>query len=193
MNFKSRKELQAYFDEFVSENQSAVVKVCSPSNSSSTYTPVVYMLDMPLSIIFENGKALVIEYYNVCNIYVEYRELTDSEKEELSKIYNNDFFNVVYDIYDYNTTRISKRITLNMEYDVIEKVDVCYFEGDYDKWENGVIVTKEGTEENFGEIILRMKNGKTIHILAQPADSDGYFDVWASTDYENIKVFNIEE
>ena len=124
---------------------------------------------------------------------MEYRELTVNEKAELSKIYNNDFFNVVYDIYDYNTKRISKRITLNMEYDVIEKVDVCYFEGDYDKWENGVIVTKEGTEENFGEIIFKMKNGNTIHVLAEDAEMDGYMDVWASTDYENIKVFNTEE
>lgn len=192
MEFNSRKELQAYMDRIVSENHISVVKVCSQSQSSSTYTPIRYMVDEPLYIIFENGMALVLEYYNVYNIDVEYRELTDEEAEDLSKIYNNDFFNVVYDVYNYEPRRLSKRITLNMEYDVLEKVDVHFFEGDYEKWEDGKIITKEGTEENFGEIVFTMKNGNTIHLMAEDAMMDGYMSVWASTGYENVRAFNCE-
>ena len=190
MEFNSRKELQSYMNHIVSENQTSVVKVCSQSHSSSTYTPIRYMVDEPLYIIFENGMALVLEYYNVCNIDVEYRELTDEEAEDLYKMYNNDLFNVVYDVYNYEPRRLSKRITLNMEYDTLEKVDVRFFEGDYEKWEDGKIITKEGTEENFGEIVFTMKNGNKIHLMAEDVMMDGYMSVWSSTGYENVRAFN---
>ncbi len=84
--------------------------------------------------------------------------MTDDEKEKLSKIYNNDFFNVVHDVYDYDTKNILKRITLNMNHDALEKVDVSLFKWDYEKRENGCIVTKKATDENLGEIIFKMKN-----------------------------------
>ena len=190
MIFDKRTELQAFMDNIVRENGSRIVKVTSYAPSFSTRGTTVYMIDGPLFIIFENGMALIIFYRNVCYADIEYRPLTMEEKDELSKIDCNDFFNVVYDLYDYQTKDLCKRVTLNMDYDCLEKIEVRFFEGGYEEWEKGNIVTKSGTEENFGEIVFVMKNGNTVHIMPEHAEMDGYLDIWASTDYENIQEFN---
>ena len=81
MIFNSKKELQKYFDMIVEEIDSQIVKVCTfPYADSNAYLPIMYRMNDSLYIIFENGKALVINYFNVYEIDVDYRDLDNIEK-----------------------------------------------------------------------------------------------------------------
>ena len=187
MKFNKKSDLQQYFNNIVKNNMSEIVKIASlADDSSSKDLAIRYSIDEPLYIIFKNGKALIISYFNVCEITVDYRELTSDEKKLLAQINCKDFFNQVNDIYDYHTLKLSKRITVFLEYDALEKIEVKYFEGNYETWENNKIIIKKGTLENFDEIIFTMKNGKRIHIKPESAIFDGYLDVWSDDAYENI-------
>ena len=186
MKFNKKSELQQYFNNILNDNMNEIVKIVSLTDGGSTDLPIRYSIDEPLYIIFKNEKALIISYFNVCEIIVDYRKLTIDEKKDIAQINCNDFFNRVSDVYDYHTLKLSKRITVLLKYDALEKIEVKYFEGNYEIWENNKIITKKGTLENFDEIIFTMKNGKSFYIKPEAAIFAGYLDVWSNDTYENI-------
>lgn len=191
MKFTKRTELQKYFNNIVNNNCDEIIKICTlGSASSNTVSPIKYSLDDTLYIIFRNYYALIIEYYDVCDISVEYRKLTMDEKMKIAKGTCKDLFNCVYDVYNIHTLELSKRITLNMNYAKLAKIKVKHFTGNYDTWEKGEIVSKLGTKENFDEIIFIMENNNTIHIKPEDAEADGYLDVWSKENYENITNYS---
>lgn len=68
-----------------------------------------YSTDKPLYIIFNNKKALIIEYYFIDGLSVEYRKLTEDEICKFSSIDIRDFFNRTEEIYDYHAKKYKKK------------------------------------------------------------------------------------
>lgn len=148
-----------------------------------------YSIDEKLYILMDNFFAFVIEYYNVCNINIEYRKLTMEELENSAKMTCRDFFNRVEEIYNYKNYRMNRRESCLLDYSDIKEIKVQHLEGKYETWENGKIIEKETSEEAFDEIQFIMSNGNIIHICPEDAINDGYLDVWATGTKENFREF----
>ncbi|MBQ9844842.1 MAG: hypothetical protein IJO54_02025 [Oscillospiraceae bacterium] len=190
MIFNSKKELQKYFDMIVEEIDSQIVKVCTfPYADSNAYLPIVYRMNDSLYIIFENGKALVINYFNVYEIDVDYRDMTEEEKKNTSQIDCADFFNRVDDIYDYDTSKLSKRIIMNMDYGKLNKVVLQNYSGEYDYWYNGKVVTYTANNDNFGKLKLITDNNNIIDIIPKIDVLDSW-TVSSDTVCDIIRTFN---
>lgn len=120
-----------------------------------------YSTDKPLYIIFNNKKALIIEYYFIDGLSVEYRNLTEDEICKFSSIDIRDFFNRTEEIYDYHAKNIKRRNSLRFSYDVIDNINNVN-EKYYYKWGNNDLVSVEPTNETFDKITLNLRNGNKI-------------------------------
>lgn len=158
MDLINKCDAQNYFEKIIKElNNTQITKVCSFDISGYNDK---YSIDNPLFIIFNNKKALIIEYYFIDELSIEYRNLTEQEIYKLSTINISDFFNRTEEIYDYHTKNIKERNSLRFSYDAIDNISINNVnEKYYYKWENNHLVSKEPTNETFDTIIFNLKNG----------------------------------
>ena len=111
-----KSDTQNYFDKVITELDNVpIIKVCSFNDSGNDNR---YSIDEPLYIIFKNKMALIIEYYFIDGLSLEYRNLTEEEIHNFFTIDVRDFFNRTEEIYDYNTKNIKRRNSLRFSYDV---------------------------------------------------------------------------
>lgn len=186
MELIKKSEAQKYFDKILCElDNIQIIKVCSIDDSGDDNK---YSIDEPLYIIFNNKTALIIEYYFIDALSVEYRELTDDEIHKFSTINIRDFFNRTEEIYNYHTKNIDRRNSLRFNYDKIECFNIDSVKEKYYIWKNNEMILKEPTNETFDKITINLKNGNKIVLCPEPAEMDGYLDVWAEgVDFNQTK------
>ena len=146
----------------------------------------LYSSDTELYIMLENNKCLVISYYFVDGLEVEFRELTPEESNDYTKVLQKDFFNTEDDIYNYYTSQIVRKETCKLEYGSIVDVSLRSVTSDYNKWVDGDIKVVHPTAETFDEIKFTMSSGKSFIICADDAEADGYALLWSEDTEETI-------
>ena len=177
MELIKKSETQKYFDKILRElNNEQIIKVCSNDDSGDDNK---YSIDEPLYIIFSNKKVLIIEYYFIDKLSVEFRNLTDEEIQKFSTVNIKDFFNRTEEIYDYNTKNVNRRNSLRFNYDDIDCFNIDNVNEKYYAWDKDEMVLKEPTNETFDKITINLKNGNKIILCPETAEMDGYLDVWA--------------
>ena len=187
MDLIKKSDVQNYFDKIIEElNNVQIIKVCSFDDSGDDNR---YFIEEPLYIIFNNKKALIIEYYFIDGLSIEYRNLTEEEIYKFSTIDIRDFFNRTEEIYDHHTKNIKRRNSLRFSYDAIDNININNVnEKDYYKWENNDLVSAKPTNETFDKITFNLRNGNKIILCPEPAEMDGYLDVWAEgVDFNQTK------
>ena len=190
MQITKRSDLNKFFERIKHDLwRCSIIKVFTFSGDGSSANSFRYSIDDKLFILMDNFFAFVIEYYDVCNINIEYRKLTMEELEESAKITCRDFFNRVEEIYNIKNYRKNRRESCLLEYSEIKEIKVNKITGKYETWENGNIVEKDESEEAFDEIQFIMSNGNIIHLCPEDAINDGYLDVWATGSDERFKEF----
>lgn len=177
MDLIKKSDAQNYFNKVLQElDKTPIIKVCSLDDSGDDNK---YSIDEPLYIIFSNKKALIIEYYFIDNLSIEYRDLTEDEIHKFASIDIRDFFNRTEEIYDYHTKNMDRRNSLRFNYDMIATIDFDNVNEEYYIWSDGKLILTKPTSETFDKITFNLKNGNEISLCPEPADMDGYLDVWA--------------
>ena len=180
-------EAKEYFEKVSPTlKQKKIKKVCSFNSSYNTHSKrIIYSIDNPLYIIFEDNTSLIVEYYFVSELRIEYRNLTNEEIEETEKL--EDMFNVEHEIHNYKTYELSHIDTIELEYGYINEIEINKFAHEYEAWVDHYITLLPASDETFDEIAFVMNNGKAICICPEDAEADGYLDVWAEGSNENFK------
>ena len=177
MDLIKKSEAQKYFEKIIDELDNVpIIKVCSIDDSGNDDR---YSIGEPLYIIFYNKKALIIDYYFIDGLSVEYRKLTEEEIHKFSTIDIRDFFNRTEEIYDYHTKNIKRRNSLRFNYDVIDSININNVNRKYYIWSSNKLTSNEPTNETFDKITFNLKNGNKITLCPEPDELDGYLDVWA--------------
>ena len=178
MDLIKKSDVQKFFSKILLElNKTKIIKVCSLDDSGDDYK---YSIEEPLYIILDNKKALIIEYYFIDKLSIEYRDLTENEIQKFSSISIRDFFNRTEEIYDYHTQSIDRRNSLRFNYDIIDNIHVDSVNGDYYIWNDNKLILNKPTNETFDKITFGLKNGNKIFLCPQSAEMDGYLDVSAN-------------
>lgn len=188
-DFSKKSQTIKYFNSIMDELKVSKVKAIFSLSapfwnqhrgfrSYSTYTELYVML--------QNGMCLVITYYFVDNLEVQFRKLTTEEETEYSKMMIKDFFNSVDDIYDIYANKIKRVETCALEYDCISSVSLRSVTEKYNKWIDNDVDYVSPTKETFDEIKFTMSNGKSFVICADDAEVDGYALVWSEDTDETI-------
>jgi hypothetical protein len=133
------------------------------------------MTDLPVYVMFEDGENLVLEYDFVDTLMIDYRRMTDIEKEEFEKARIKDYFNYKIDIYNPNISSapISNK-SVELTYGCIVDVEVEQIFEKYAKWIDNGLDYVPPTIETFNKIKFIMDNGKKFEISAEDAEFDGY-------------------
>ena len=188
-DFSKKSQTIAYFDSIIGDLRQSKVKAIFTiaSMSWNHYCGYrTYSTDTELYILMENECCLVIDYRFVDALDIQYRKLTSFEKEAYQKQREKDFFNTVNDIHDYDTNKVCRIETCNLEYGSIVDISLRSVTKDYSKWlENGIDFVSP-TEETFDEIRFTMSNGKSFVVCADNAEVDGYTLFWSENTDETI-------
>ncbi len=151
---------------------------------------IVYdTMTQPLYILFENKYALIMDFTNYSEIYIEYRKLTASElKESISSVTKKeiDYLNSYREIYNFsfddkNHFKKIEEIKINGCYDKICDMKVNGFHTEYEKWINNgngaslITIPKGG--DYFDRITIILGNGIEISMCPKDAEMDGYYDL----------------
>lgn len=180
-DFSKASATENYFKDIINRLKdskiSGVYCVISTWFSYSTFT---YMQDEPLFIIFENGQCLVIEYYEINKLNVEYREMTVEERKIFDESDIKDLFNRTTKIHNGRTRELMYIEKSELAYESLDRIELKRVTEEYSTWIDGAIV--EGikpTGETFNEIKFIMKNGKSFIICADDPEDDGYSLLWS--------------
>ena len=127
-------------------------------------------------------------------IYIEYRKLTDEERNQfINTIYNEeiDYFNNYSEVngwdFDENrhriegSLRVRKIVKLSGKYDAIDDIQVNGFNSEYSKWIydgrwNDIITIPAGGDY-FNSIKIILKNGITISMNPLPLEIGGEYNL----------------
>jgi len=118
----------------------------------------------PLYILFNDDYCLIINFIYYSEIYIEYRKLTDEER--------NQFINTIYnEEIDY----------FRGKYDAIDDIQVNGFNSEYSKWIydgrwNDIITIPAGGDY-FNSIKIILKNGITISMNPLPLEIGGEYNL----------------
>lgn len=175
---KKYNNAKEYFEKLLPIlKQKKIKKLCSFDSTYNTHLgKIMYSIDAPLYIIFEDNTCLIIEYYFVSELRIEYRKLTNEEIVEYEKL--NDLFNSKYEIYNPNTYTLSRIDTVELEYGYINEIEINKFSHEYEAWVEHSIALIPASDETFNEIAFIMNNKKAVCICPEDAESDGYLDIW---------------
>ncbi len=151
-----------------------------------------YCICDAIYLLFENNMALIIDYLYVDELNMQYRSLSEEEKEKYGALKEKDWFNCSCDIYDFHTGQICRIETCMLEYGSITGFSLQPIVGEYLKWvyvsdrATPVLESVTATDETFDGIELVMDNGGRIWIRPDEADSDGYVRLGSNTLRETI-------
>lgn len=148
----------------------------------------------PLYILFNDDYCLIINFIYYSKIYIEYRKLTDEERNQfINTIYNEeiDYFNNYSEVdgwdFDENrhriegSLRVRKIVKLSGKYDAIDDIQVNGFNSEYSKWIydgrwNDIITIPAGGDY-FNSIKIILKNGITISMNQLPLEIGGEYNL----------------
>lgn len=190
-DFSKKSETMSYFNSIMGELRKSKVKsifsLLPPSwNHHRGFR--MYSVYDDIYILLEDGMCLVIRYFFVDKLAVEFRRMTSKEENQYKELLDKDFFHAVDEIYNSRTNNVIQVETCNLEYDCIDVISLHSVTGEYDKWIDGELDYVRATEETFDEIRFSMKNGKNFIICADDAYADGYTFVWSEDTEETITV-----
>ena len=148
-------------------------------------------LDTPVYIIFKRGKCLKIDFKFYSNLYIEYRELNKDEENMLSSN-NFDLINGHYEGHSWDFDEKGNRIPqsegikqiydIKGDYDKIIDFDIEGFNYSFEMWvrtyHNSTMIEIPAGGDYFKGLTLKMNNGLELTINPQPADADGYYDLY---------------
>lgn len=146
-----------------------------------------YSADTEVYILFEDEMCLVINYLFIDELDIEYRPLQKDEGDIYEEIIIRDFFNSVDEIHASVEGEIIEVQTISLDYDSIETICLNPVTYEYGKWISQGIEEVQPTDETFDKLELQMKNGKSIFICPQDAESDGYVMLWSEDALEVIE------
>ena len=117
-------DAKEYFEKLLPTlSKKKIKKICSFDLSYNTHSgKIMYSIDEPLYIIFEDNTCLMVEYYFVSELRVEYRNLTNEEIGEYEKL--DDMFNVKHEIHNPRTYELSHIDTIELEYGYINEIEI---------------------------------------------------------------------
>ncbi len=188
-DFSKKSQTVKYFDSIMDELRASKVKaifsLSAPFwNQHRGFRS--YSTDTEVYVMLENGLCLIITYYFVDALDIEFRRLTAEEETEYGKMLIKDFFNSVDDIYDFYANKIKRVETCALGYDYISSISLRSVTDKYNKWIDNDVDYVSPTEETFDEIKFIMSNGKSFVICADDAEVDGYALVWSEDTEETI-------
>lgn len=174
-DFSKRSEVKRYFNDILPQIKDVKVK-CVYTPNPFMFNDSIYhiMTDLPVYVMLEDGKALVFEYDFIDELNVEYREMTEEEKENFDKAHIKDYFNHKTDIYNPNIS--SKPITnmcVELSYGRIVNVEIEQIFERYAKWLETGLDYVSPTIETFNKITFIMDNGNRFVLRAEDAEFDG--------------------
>ena len=154
-----------------------------------------YKDDTLLYILFENEQCLIINYRFIDSLCIDFRILTEEEKDIREHQLIKDFFNCTTEIHTWAKNEKGELIVgkidhteiISLEYDALQSIDLRPVTTKYSKW------TKQGLDyvvpsaETFDEIKFTMNNGNTFTLCPEDADMDGYIMVWSVDAKESTK------
>lgn len=180
-DFSKASETEKYFENIINKlRYNKIFGVYSVVSTWFNYKHFTYMQDEPLYIIFDNGQCLIIEYYDINKLKVEYREMTECERNIYEESDTKDLFNRTTKIYDGLTGKLVHIETSELSYERLERIELKRVTEEYSAWVgNGIEEGIKPTEETFNEIKFVMKNGKSFIVCADDAESDGYSLIWS--------------
>lgn len=102
-------------------------------------------IDNEIYIEFENNYCLIINLTQESDADIEYRELTDDEKNRFSLLpdESKDLFNCHHEVHDWNTNEDGGRepseepykvTDISLKYDVVSSFEVVGFDHSFEKW-----------------------------------------------------------
>ena len=180
-DFSKATDTEKYFEDIINKlGGSKITCVYCVATTWFKQRGFTYMQDEPLFIIFDNGKCLVIDYYDINKLKVEYREMTQDERQAYNESRMKDLFNRTTNIQDGHTGKIAHIQTSSLPYGSLKKVELKQVTEEYSAWIDGGIVDGiKPAEQTFNEIKFVMDNGKSFVVCADDAESDGYSLTWS--------------
>jgi hypothetical protein len=175
-DFSKRSEVKKYFNDILPGLKDKKIKgIYTPCPFTFNNDSCLVMTDLPVYVMFEDDKNLVFEYDFVDELKIEYREMTEKEKEEFEKAHIKDYFNYKIDIYNPNISSapISNK-SVELTYGCIVDVEVEQIFEKYAKWLDTGLDYVPPTIETFNKIKFIMDNGNKFDISAEDAEFDGY-------------------
>lgn len=192
IDFSDRMEAEKYFCGVVEQMRGVKVKAvfsCCPSFGD--YDGIrQYIEDNEIYILFENDICLVISYRFIDALRVEMRALSDDERAWYEEAVIKDYFNdetKIYRMLPDGGAELEKTCKISLDYDCVENIELKRKSLPYLKWDGpSSIAEVEPKLSTFECITFVMKNGNTFAICPQPADTDGYTDVWSADAVEVV-------
>lgn len=180
-DFSKATDTRNYFNDILKKlNGVKVIGVFSPAFYILHHKTFIYMQDEPVYIMLDNGKCLVIDYMDVDRLRVEYREMTEKERDRYDSTTENDCFNRETKIYDYHTNKVVDIQKSSLNYSCLTRVELTPITKPYSTWIDGHIVEDiEPTADTFNDIKFVMDNGKSFCICADDPIVDGYSLLWS--------------
>lgn len=174
-DFSKLNDTKKYFDKLITDlGESKITGVYSELPFCFKRKTFIYMQDTPVYIIFDNGKCLVIEYYEINKLRIEYRSMTKAELALREKSTTKDLFNRTTSVYN-QISATNHTETSGLPYEKLTGVELKRVTEKYSSWINGNLTDGiQPTEETFNEIKFIMKNGKSFTVCAADAEDDGY-------------------
>lgn len=182
-SIKNKDELQKYFNSILKEIEGVSIK--SILSKGGFYTKDhVYVADMPLYINLENGKTIVLEYYEIDKLQIDYIDSSLIENDNNVEVFNFD-----------KTAENNQIFYSRLAYGAIKEIKIRSVKEKYNSWINGDIKEVEPTEETFDQIQVFMDNGIDFSLCPEDAEQDGYLDVkseWVFQTTMNIPKHEIK-
>ena len=181
-DFSKLSEVKKYFNKLLPKIKDKKIKAIYLNNAFTSHNDTYYIfMDTPAYIIFENGDCLVLEYYFIDELNIEYRTMTIDEENNFIEDPRKDYFNYAIDIYNPNiSSNPISNLKVKLSYGSIVDVHLKRVTKEYSKWRNGDVEFVLPTEETFNEIKFIMDNGKSFVIKAEDAEMDGYVKIYSN-------------
>ena len=167
--------VKKYFSDLLVKLKGCKVKaVYSHGVFFSTREGYSCMTDEPIYIIFDDGKCLVLDYYFIDELRIEYREMIESEIKLYKEHPYDDYFNCVHKVHDGITHKLKEVIKVSLIYGEIIDVKLTAVREEYNKWIDHQLEIVQPNEETFNQIEFVMDNGTSFVVYAGDAEIDGY-------------------
>lgn len=191
VDFSKASDVNKFFGDLIEQIANVkIIGVYAPTYFMTGENSDIFMQDENVYICFENKKCLVVEYKFVNKLSIAYRSMTEEEIEKYSVSSNKDIFNFDEKIFDYYTHKVIKKVSSQLDYASLQKVEVVSLTKPYSAWVDGDIEENNvPTEETFEKLRFVMSNQKSFCIVFDDAESDGYSLLWSDdAEKECIKL-----
>ena len=124
-DFSKATDTEQYFRETINAlNGSKIVGIYNVCPTWFYRGHFIYEQDDPVFIIFDNGYCLVLEYNFINELNVEYRKMTERERQSYDKAPIKDLFNRTTEIHNTVLGKITSIEKSAFSYAALERVEI---------------------------------------------------------------------